>query len=235
MTNSKVYLIGFGPGDPELMTIKAHKILKKADIIFYDDLINKNILKEYSAEKIYVGKRRGNHSKNQDEINKLLYESAKNPSYNLIVRLKGGDPSIFGRVGEELDYLIDKGVDVEVIPGISSAQSAAASIRLPLTQRFISSSVAFCSGHHKNKIIVPQTGTLVYYMCAKNALHIFSEIIKKGWSENTPVALIHKSSFEEEKIRISTLKKELLRAGEYLSPLIIIVGKVIGLSFVKNK
>jgi uroporphyrin-III C-methyltransferase len=227
MHENTVYLTGFGPGDPELMTLKAHHTLEKADIIFYDDLIDKTILINYKAEKKYVGKRRGKHSKSQEEINHMLFEAACNPKNKVIVRLKGGDPLIFGRVGEELDYLIQKGVKVELIPGISAGNAAAARLKIPLTQRYISSSVSYCSGHIEERIFIPQTDTIIFYMCAKNALCIFKKLIQYGYPDNTPVALLTDISNSKETVKISTLLDELDKKESYPSPLIIIVGDVV--------
>lgn len=137
----KVTLVGFGPGDPDLLTIAGDKALKNADIIFHDDLLDKDSLEKYPAEKIYVGKRKDKHSHSQDEINRLLYDAAV--SGKQVVRLKGGDPMIFAHGREEIDYLKKLLIEVEVIPSVSSGIAAAAYTQIPLTHRGISSSVAF--------------------------------------------------------------------------------------------
>ena len=125
----KVWLVGFGPGDPELLTIKGYKLIKTADIIFYDDLLNKEFLLKFPSEKVYVGKRKGNHSIEQAEINELLYEAAV--SGKTVVRLKGGDPMLFAHGGEEIEYLERRHIEVEVVPGITAALAAAAFYACP--------------------------------------------------------------------------------------------------------
>ena len=157
----KVTLVGFGPGDPELLTVKAVKALQNADIIFYDDLIGKDFLDTLSAEKYYVGKRSGCHHAEQDDINRLLLKAAREGKE--VVRLKGGDPMVFGHAGEEIEYLQSNLIEVSVIPGITTASALAATTKVSLTQRGISSSVSFVNGHSARPI-VPNTETIIYYM-----------------------------------------------------------------------
>ena len=221
----KVFLIGSGPGNPELLTLKADKILHKADIIFVDDLVPGDHLSNYDSEKVYVGKRKGNHSKAQEEINELVYHAVQNGKQ--VVRLKGGDPMIFGRAGEEIDYLRQRLVDVEVIPGITSATAAAAEALIPLTQRGRSSSVSFCTGHPEDKIFVPGSDTLVYYMGASSLKKIVKAVISHGWSAQTPIALIHNTSQPDQKIKVSTLENILNINETWSSPLIVIIGNTI--------
>lgn len=222
-----VYLVGFGPGDPELLTIRAEKLISKADVIFYDDLINKEFLNNYKAEKIYVGKRKDSHSKEQNEINKLLFEAAILGKQ--VVRLKGGDPMIFAHGGEEIEYLQERLVNVEVTPGISTALAAASSLKISLTHRDLSSSVSFISGHSENDVIIPDSGTVVYYMGASNLKNIAIRAIKKGLSLNTPVALIHNVSLPDQKEFYSTLKELSESTTKYPTPLLAIVGDIVGL------
>ncbi len=220
-----VFLTGFGPGNPELLTVKADKILNKADIIFYDDLVPGDHLNKYNSEKVYVGKRKGNHSREQHEINKLVCHAALKGKQ--VVRLKGGDPMIFGRGGEEIDYLRQRLIDVEVIPGITSAIAAAAEAVIPLTQRGRSSSVSICTGHPEDKIFVPGTDTLVYYMGASSLKKIVKEVISHGWPAQTPIALVHNASQPDQKIKVSTLEKVLNINETYNSPLTVIIGNTI--------
>jgi uroporphyrinogen III methyltransferase/synthase len=220
-----VYLTGFGPGNPELLTVKADKILNKADIIFYDDLVPGDHLNKYNSEKVYVGKRKGNHSKEQHEINELVCNAAQKGKQ--VVRLKGGDPMIFGRGGEEIDYLRKRLIDVEVIPGITSAIAAAAEAVIPLTQRGRSSSVSICTGHPEDKISVPGSDTLVYYMGASSLKKIVKEVISHGWPAQTPIALVHNASQPDQKIKVSTLEKVLNITETYNSPLTVIIGNTI--------
>ena len=185
----KVYLVGAGPGDPELMTIKAHKLIKEADVVLYDDLIYKNILADINAELVYVGKRKGFEAKTQEEINYLLYENAINGKK--VVRLKGGDPFIFGRGGEEFDFLNQAFVECEVVPGITSAIAASAFLKLPLTKRGVSDSVTFLSGHSSDieKIKVPKEGAIVYYMAGSNLENLAKRLIDCGRDKNQRVVL----------------------------------------------
>ncbi|HYU46926.1 MAG TPA: uroporphyrinogen-III C-methyltransferase, partial [Terriglobales bacterium] len=141
----KVWLVGMGPGAPELMTLKADQILRCADIIFYDSLMDHSALDRYSAQSIHVGKRKSCHTQQQHQINQLLYEAAR--AAKIVVRLKGGDPFIFGRGGEEAEYLLRRLIPVEVVPGISAAQAAAASMNVPLTKRGISRSLVLHTVH----------------------------------------------------------------------------------------
>ena len=221
----KVYLAGFGPGDPELMTIKTNKVLAEADIIFYDDLLDSSCLKKYSGEEIYVGKRKGKHSKNQEEINRMLYEAALKGLK--VVRLKGGDAMIFGRGGEEISYLRQRFIDVEVIPGVTSAIAAAAEALIPLTHRGVASSVAFCTGHPENKIRIPDADTLVYYMGASSLKIIAEKLMRNGLPNDTPTAVIKNASLPSQQILTTTLEKIVADNIVAESPSLIIVGDTI--------
>lgn len=223
----KVWLVGFGPGDPELLTIKGYKLIKTADIIFYDDLLNKEFLLKFPSEKVYVGKRKGNHSIEQAEINELLYEAAV--SGKTVVRLKGGDPMLFAHGGEEIEYLERRHIEVEVVPGITAALAAAAFTHVPLTHRGIASSVSFITGHANREIHVPLSGTLVYYMGASNLRTIAEEVVRKGWSADTPVLLVYNVSGIDQEEYYTTLQKTIDQPGQYKTPLIIIIGEVVRL------
>ncbi len=229
----KVFLTGSGPGNPELLTLKADKILHKADIIFADDLVPGDHLDKYNTEKVYVGKRKGNHSKAQEEIHELVYQAIQNGKQ--VARLKGGDPMIFGRAGEEIDYLRQRLVDVEVIPGITSATAAAAEALIPLTHRGRSSSVSFCTGHPEDNIVVPGSDTLVYYMGASSLNKIVKEVISSGWSAQTPIALVHNASQPDQKIEVSTLGNILNVNETWYSPLIVIIGRTIRQGRLQNQ
>ncbi len=226
-SNGKVWLVGFGPGDPELLTIKGYKLLKTADVIFYDDLVNKEFLLKFRAEKIYVGKRKGNHSIEQTEINLLLYEAAI--SGKTVIRLKGGDPMLFAHGGEEIEYLERRHIEVGVVPGVTAALAAAAFTHIPLTHRGIASSVSFITGHATRQIHVPLSGTLVYYMGASNLRYIAEEVVKKGWSPDTPVLLVYNVSGSDQEEYYSTLQETIDQPVRYKTPLIIIIGEVVGL------
>lgn len=223
-----VSLVGFGPGDPDLLTIKAAKAIDAADIIFYDDLIDDSYLADKKAEKIYVGKRAGYHHKEQAEINRLLLEAAREGKN--VVRLKGGDPMVFAHGSEEIEYLESNLIKVNVIPGITTASALAASQKISLTHRDFSSSVALVSGHTPQPV-TPDAETLVYYMGAKQLQTIATQLIdKEGWAFNTPVLLTYNVSRPDEQTFETTLWN--LRNGEMQNlptPLIALIGNVAGL------
>ena len=223
-----VSLVGFGPGDPDLLTIKAAKAIDAADIIFYDDLIDDSYLADKKAEKIYVGKRAGYHHKEQADINRLLLEAAREGKN--AVRLKGGDPMIFAHGSEEIEYLESNLIKVNVIPGITTASALAASQKISLTHRDFSSSVALVSGHTPQPV-TPDAETLVYYMGAKQLQTIATQLIdKEGWAFNTPVLLTYNVSRPDEQTFETTLWN--LRNGEMQNlptPLIALIGYVAGL------
>ena len=223
-----VSLVGFGPGDPDLLTIKAAKAIDAADIIFYDDLIDDSYLADKKAEKIYVGKRAGYHHKEQADINRLLLDAAREGKN--VVRLKGGDPMIFAHGSEEIEYLQSNLIKVNVIPGITTASALAASQKISLTHRDFSSSVALVSGHTPQPA-TPDAETLVYYMGAKQLQTIATQLIdKEGWAFNTPVLLTYNVSRPDEQTFETTLWN--LRNGEMQNlptPLIALIGYVAGL------
>ena len=223
-----VSLVGFGPGDPDLLTIKAAKAIDAADIIFYDDLIDDSYLADKKAEKIYVGKRAGYHHKEQADINRLLLDAAREGKN--VVRLKGGDPMIFAHGSEEIEYLQSNLIKVNVIPGITTASALAASQKISLTHRDFSSSVALVSGHTPQPA-TPDAETLVYYMGAKQLQTIATQLIdKEGWAFNTPVLLTYNVSRPDEQTFETTLWN--LRNGEMQNlptPLIALIGNVAGL------
>lgn len=223
-----VSLVGFGPGDPDLLTIKAAKAIDAADIIFYDDLIDDSYLADKKAEKIYVGKRAGYHHKEQADINRLLLDAAREGKN--VVRLKGGDPMIFAHGSEEIEYLESNLIKVNVIPGITTASALAASQKISLTHRDFSSSVALVSGHTPQPV-TPDAETLVYYMGAKQLQAIATQLIdKEGWAFNAPVLLTYNVSRPDEQTFETTLWN--LRNGEMQNlptPLIALIGNVAGL------
>ena len=227
-SQGSVSLVGFGPGDPDLLTIKAAKAIDAADIIFYDDLIDDSYLADKKAEKIYVGKRAGYHHKEQADINRLLLNAAREGKN--VVRLKGGDPMIFAHGSEEIEYLQSNLIKVNVIPGITTASALAASQKISLTHRDFSSSVALVSGHTPQPA-TPDAETLVYYMGAKQLQTIATQLIdKEGWAFNTPVLLTYNVSRPDEQTFETTLWN--LRNGEMQNlptPLIALIGNVAGL------
>ncbi len=218
-----VYIIGAGPGDPELLTIKAERVLREADVILYDDLVNSEIVDRFDAEKIYTGKRKDSHHFEQEAINEELVSQALQGKK--VARLKGGDPFIFGRGGEEIEALRQHGIRYEIIPGITAAHGASAYTEIPLTMRKISSSVAFCTGHPVNNIQVPDADTLVYYMVASTVHEVLDAAIKKGRDENTMVAIVQNATRYNQKIITGTLGE--LRKSEkaVYSPALLILGE----------
>ncbi len=215
----KVFLVGLGNGEPGLMTFKAKTVLEQTNIIFYDDLIDKSVMESYDIDKVYVGKRKGKHSFPQDEINELLYRAAIKG--DLVVRLKSGDPFIFGRGGEELNFLRERMVSVEVIPGINSASLSAASIGIPLTMRGISNELHFLSGYN----LFDSGKTQVYYMGASKLEAIKKRLLEEGNKPEIPVALIQDTGRIDEKLVITNIEN--MDKVNIKSPAIIIIGKVV--------
>jgi uroporphyrin-III C-methyltransferase len=236
----KVYLVGAGPGDPGLFTLKGKGLLQCADVVVYDALVSPPILEMINpeAEKIHAGKRRGRHSKKQDEITQILIEKAQ--SHTIIVRLKGGDPFVFGRGGEEMEDLIKMGIPVEVVPGITSGIAAPAYAGIPLTHRNYSSSVTFVTGHEAAgkyrpevnwKAIAQGSETLVIYMGVHNLAYITSELIAAGRSCQTPIALIRWGTRpEQEELigQLDTIVQQVETTG-FEAPAIAIIGDVVKL------
>ena len=227
-----VYLVGAGPGDAELITLKAINILKKADVVLYDYLANDEILKytPKNIKKIYVGKKAGEHYKTQDEINELIINQAK--EHNTVVRLKGGDPFIFGRGGEEILALMENDIKFEVIPGVTSAIGAPTSLGFPLTHRALATSVTFVTGHEdptKNESQVKwdyTADTLVILMGIGNIKENTKKIMKYRPS-NTPVCVIENGTLNNEKVIFGTLEN--ISQKEINTPAILIIGDVVNL------
>ena len=199
---SKVYLVGAGPGDPDLITVKALKCIKKADVILYDRLVNEELLgyAKEGAELIFCGKLPNFHVLQQETINHLLVKHAKKGK--VVTRLKGGDPFVFGRGGEEAEYLAKNRVEFEIVPGITSGIAASAYAGIPLTHRDISSSFAFVTGHSKNfeedrikwEALVNGVDTIAIYMGVKNFPRIQERLLRCGKSPETPIAFIQQGT-----------------------------------------
>jgi len=218
----QVIIAGFGPGDPGLVTRKTETWLSLAEVIIYDDLVDATYLRKFCADKIYVGKRKGAHYSQQDEINALMHQHAI--AGKKVVRIKGGDPLIFGRGAEEYHFLAERLVQATIIPGISSALAAAADAVIPLTARGISSSVVFLSGHDLVKMSIPKADTLVFYMGASNQKELSLRLQAEGWHSQTPVAIIRNASQPTSELRRYTLQSLAEELQPLESPLIIIVG-----------
>lgn len=223
-----VYIIGAGPGDPDLMTIKGDRALRAVDLILYDDLVSIELVERYPARKIYTGKRKGCHHYEQDAINAEIVRYALEGKK--VARLKGGDPFIFGRGGEEIDALREHGINYEIIPGITAAHGASAYTEIPLTMRRISSSVAFCTGHPVSKIQVPDTDTIVYYMVASTVHDVLDAVAAKGRSGKTRVAVVQNATRYNQLVITGTLDSFRQREKEVYSPALLIIGESIGQS-----
>ncbi|NTU59199.1 MAG: uroporphyrinogen-III C-methyltransferase [Chlorobiaceae bacterium] len=226
-----VYIVGAGPGDPELLTIKADRALREADVILYDDLVSPDLVEQYGAEKIYTGKRKDSHHFEQEEINQEIVRHALKGKK--VVRLKGGDPFIFGRGGEEIDTLRQYGIDYEIVPGITAAHGASAYTEIPLTMRKVSSSVAFCTGHPVSKIQVPDTDTIVYYMVASSVHDVLDAVAAKGRSPETRVAVIQNATRYNQQTFTGTLDEFRRRDKAVYSPALLIIGANIS-QFIEN-
>ena len=238
--NGKVYLVGAGPGDPELITLKGLECIKNADVIIYDYLASPSLLKHARehAEIIYVGKKGGDHTLSQDRINALIAEKAQKGF--TVTRLKGGDPFIFGRGGEEAEVLIDARIPFEIIPGVTSAIAAPAYAGIPLTHRKFTSTIAFVTGHEdpakaESNIdwaaLAKGIGTLVFLMGVKNLPHITDRLMHHGMSPDTPVALVRWGTTPKQTTVSGTLDTivERTKAAGLKPPAIIVVGHVVKL------
>ncbi|MDT7888860.1 MAG: uroporphyrinogen-III C-methyltransferase [Desulfurococcales archaeon] len=240
-SSGKVYLVGAGPGDPELITLKGLRAISKADVILVDRLVPKEIL-GYSrpgAEIIYVGKEPGSHAYTQEEINKIMIMKAIEGK--IVVRLKGGDPLVFGRGGEEMEALREAGVCYEVIPGVSSVYAVPAYAGIPITHRRISSSVAITTGREAEekeerrvdlKAISRAVDTIVILMGISKAEEISRELLEADLSPETPVAVIERGTTDEQRVLITNLEKMHIDIANYQikNPAIIVVGKTAILS-----
>ncbi len=235
----KVYLVGAGPGEPELITLKGLELIKKAQVIIYDYLASKELLNFASpeAEIIYVGKKGGHHTMTQEEINDLLVEKGRK---HIVVRLKGGDPFIFGRGGEEAQVLKREGIPFEIVPGVTAAIAVPAYAGIPLSHRDYTSSIAFITGHERGdseaskinwKALADFNGTLVFLMGIKNLENIVNRLIDNGMAPSTPVAIIEWGTMPEQKTVVGNLGNivEIARSNSISPPAIVVVGDVVKL------
>ncbi len=236
----KVYLVGAGPGDPKLITLRALECIKEADVIAYDRLVGSKILDyaKESAEMIYCGKSPNNHAFIQDEINHLLLEKALQGK--VVARLKGGDPCVFGRGGEEAAVLADHHIEYEIVPGITSGIAAPAFAGIPVTHRDYASSFAIVTGHgqaYKGQdnlnwgALAQAIDTIAFYMSVGNLEHICKQLIQHGKDSKTPVAIIQWGTTEKQKTITGNLENIMDQAEEsnITHPAIILVGQVVSL------
>lgn len=236
MATGKVFLVGAGPGDPGLMTVRGLELLRKADVVVYDRLVNRSLLEEapVDAIRIFVGKSSGSHNLPQEEINDLLAQYARRGQQ--VVRLKGGDPFVFGRGGEEAEALARAGVMFEIVPGVSSALAAPAYAGIPVTDRRFSSSFAVVTGHEDSckrrspvhwELLATAVDTIVILMGLKTLPKIAAKLIAHGRSPETPVALIRWGTTDIQETVTGTLADITGKAASLEPPVVVVIGDVV--------
>lgn len=235
----KVYIVGAGPGDAELITVKGLRCIKEADVILYDRLINNELLSyaKPSAKLIFCGKLPNRHAMIQEHINYSLVQHAKQGK--VVTRLKGGDPFVFGRGAEEAEVLAEHGIPFEIVPGITSGIAASAYAGIPVTHRDFGSSFAIVTGHMREgkddaiqwESLAKGVDTLAIYMGVGNLPYICSQLLKFGRAASTPVALVHMGTFEEQHTVTGTLETivQVAQESKIKNPSMIIVGEVVSL------
>src|SRR3990170_3641220 len=241
MVRGKVYLVGAGPGDQKLLTLRAAELLGKADVVVYDRLVGKSILDlaPKTARRVYVGKKSGKHEVPQDKINELLVRTALEGK--IVVRLKGGDPFLFGRGGEEAEELVEANVEFEVVPGVSSAIVAPAYAGIPLTHREYASSVAIVTGHRAGEAgkgkpvnwskLASAVDTIVILMGVESLKTITAKLIEGGLDPNKPIAIIEQGTTKEQSSfigKLATMAEE-AEAKKVKPPAVIVIGEVVEL------
>lgn len=237
-TQGEVYLIGAGPGDPDLMTFKALRLLQRADVVLYDRLVAEPIVEmaRRDADRIYVGKARSDHAVPQNEINQLLLEHAS--AGRKVARLKGGDPFVFGRGGEEIAGLAAANIPFQVVPGVSAANGCACYAGIPLTHREHAHSVRFVTGHLKDgsmdlpwKELVAPLHTLVIYMGLQGLATICTKLVEHGAPADTPMALVERGTTPAQRVHIGTLATmvDIIAARDVHAPTLLIIGSVVRL------
>ncbi|MFY9070119.1 uroporphyrinogen-III C-methyltransferase [Aliarcobacter butzleri] len=233
----KVYLTGAGPGDVELLTLKAVKAIQNADILIYDRLVNPEILEltKKECELIYVGKEDKKHTLPQEDINELIYQASL--KYENVVRLKGGDPFVFGRGAEEALYLKQRGIQFEIIPGITSAIAVPAYAGIPVTHRGLTTSFRVVTGHENPKKKISQIEwetflndeTIIFLMGYHNIEIISSKLLSLGKRKDYPCAVISKGTTTEQKVVVGTLEDIVEKSKDLPTPVMIVIGEVVNL------
>lgn len=232
----QVYFVGSGCGDPELLTLKAHRVLQSAEVILYDALVNDALYQYFptQAEAIYVGKRCAQHSLSQAEISNLILKKSKEGK--TVLRLKGGDPSVFARLAEETELLGEHGIPFAIIPGVTAASGCAAYSGIPLTHRDCAQSLTFVTAQRKHdgnpvdwKALSQQRGTLVFYMGLSKVTEIAEQLIRAGMPKETAMAIVDNGSLAQQKVICSTLggMESDMQHQELLGPAVILVGEVV--------
>ena len=234
----EVYLVGAGPGDPDLITFKALRLMQKADVVIYDRLVSEPILDmvRRDAEKIYAGKASANHAIPQESINQMLVRLAREGKR--VLRLKGGDPFIFGRGGEELAELVDENIEFQVVPGITAASGCASYAGIPLTHRDYSQACIFVTGHRRSgaedlnwEMLSHANQTVVFYMGLENVQRICSSMKAHGRAADTPAALVEKGTTAAQRVFIGDLDSlpGIIADNEVHAPTLVLVGEVVKL------
>lgn len=238
-TTGKVYLVGSGPGSIDLLTVKAFHLIQNADVIVYDRLVSPEILELIPTKTIkhYVGKQESEHTLPQEEINQLLVDYAQ--SFSKVIRLKGGDPFVFGRGGEEVELLVKNKIKFEVVPGISSSVAAATYAGIPVTHRGVSNNFTVVAGHTCTSSgfdsldwnAFAKLGTLVILMGVRSRALIATNLINVGKNPKTPVAFVEKATTSNQKVIISTLEEVSANPPEVTSPAVMIIGEVVNFHY----
>ncbi|MBY0432056.1 MAG: uroporphyrinogen-III C-methyltransferase [Rhodospirillales bacterium] len=244
MSVTRVFLVGAGPGDPDLLTVKALRLLQRAEVVIYDRLVSEAVidLVPRSVARLFVGKTAGCHPVPQDRINELLVDLARGGK--TVVRLKGGDPFIFGRGSEEAEYLARHGIAFEVVPGVTAASGCAAALNLPLTHRGLASGVRYVTGHRREdgeldldwQGMADADTTLVVYMGVANLPLITARLIAAGMSPDMPAAAVAEGTTSRQKVVMGSLRSlhGLITAARLEAPVLLIIGRVVSMATVLN-